>query len=400
MAGPDATRGGNRPLNGLRVLDFTQIMAGPHCSRLLADLGADVIKVEPPGGDQMRLRPPMRDGRSAYFGHMNCGKRSLCLDLSKDAARAVARDLAAESDIVVESFRPGVMQRFGLDYAALAPDMPKLIYCSLSGFGQTGPYADRPAFAPLINAMSGHDLVHMRYQEDAETPPRAGIFIADVLTGVYAFGAIQTALIQRSITGQGQHIDVSILEAMATLMIYEYQEAQFPADRQRLTYKPLRAADGFIILAPFTQKNYDAMFRAIGRAELTADPRFATHAAREANWSELMGIVEAWTLKQPVAECERLFLAADCPAARYRGIDEMLDDPQIAHRGQVTRARDAAGAFAVPNAPFLMSGAETAPNAWVADLGEHSRDVLEGLLGYDAKDVDALIAAGAVVQPG
>ena len=383
-----------RPLADIRVLDFGQIMAGPHCTRLLADLGAEVIKIEPPTGDAMRTRKPLREGASAYFGHMNGGKRSVCLDLAKADGRRIAGALAARCDVLVESFRPGVMQRFGLDYATLGPQLPRLVYCSISGFGQTGPYAQRPAFAPLIHAMSGHDLAHMGYQDEAEAPPRTAIFAADVLTGVYAFGAIQAALLQRQRTGGGQHIDTSILESMASLLIYELQEAQFPSDDKRLIYTPLRAADGFVIVAPFTEKNYRALFRAIGRAELADDPRFATHRAREAHWQALMALVQEWTAGRPVAECERLLLAADCPAARYREVAELLDDPQLAHRHHIARIEDAGGAFSVPNPPFLMSDAATATGGQVPALGEHTREVLAALLDYDEATLDALCADG------
>ena len=186
-----------RTYTGLRVLDFTTTIAGPHCTRLLADLGAEVIKIEAPAGDMMRMRPPLRDGASGTFGQLNAGKKSIVLDLKAPAAADAVRRLAQTADVVVENYRPGIMQRFGLDYAELAKVNDKLIYCSISGYGQDGPSADRPAYAPVIHATSGFDLAHAAHQPDRDRPDYCGIFIADFLAGTYAFGAIATALAHR-----------------------------------------------------------------------------------------------------------------------------------------------------------------------------------------------------------
>ena len=204
-------------LDGLRVLDFTTTIAGPHCTRLLADLGAEVIKIEPAEGDMMRTRPPLRNGASTSFGQLNAGKKSIVLDLKAPQAVEAVHRLLATADAVVENFRPGVMRRFGLDYEALAPIKPELIYCAISGYGQTGPSSQLPAYAPVIHAASGYDLAHMAYQGEQRRPDYCGIYIADVLTGTYAFGAILAALYQRQSTGRGQLIDVSMLESMLSL---------------------------------------------------------------------------------------------------------------------------------------------------------------------------------------
>src|SRR5947208_10243361 len=212
----------------LRVIDFTTTIAGPHCTRLLADLGAEVIKIEAPEGDMMRSRQPLRDGASTSFGQLNTGKKSVVLDLKRPAAVDAVKRLAASADVVVENFRPGVMQRFGLDYATLQALKPDLVYCAISGYGQTGPSADLPAYAPVIHASSGYDLAHLAYQGGDRRPDYCGIYIADVLTGTYAFGAIVSALYQRQQGGHGQMIDVSMLEAMLSLTLSEIQLAQFP----------------------------------------------------------------------------------------------------------------------------------------------------------------------------
>src|SRR6516165_9057675 len=215
-------------LERIRVLDFTTTIAGPHCTRLLADLGAEVIKIEAPEGDMMRTRPPLRNSASTSFGQLNAGKKSIVLDLKTPPAVEAVRRLVAIVDVVVENFRPGVMRRFGLDYEALAQIKPELIYCAISGYGQTGPSSQLPAYAPVIHAASGYDLAHMAYQGEQRRPDYCGIYIADVLTGTYAFGALMAALYQRRVTGRGQLVDVSMLESMLTMTLTEIQRAQFP----------------------------------------------------------------------------------------------------------------------------------------------------------------------------
>ena len=189
---------------GLRVLDFTTTIAGPHCGRLLADLGAEVIKIEAPEGDMMRTRPPLRGGASTSFGQLNAGKKSVVLDLKSPLGVEAARRLVATAEVVVENFRPGVMRRFGLHYEAIQTIKPEIIYCAISGYGQTGPSANLPAYAPVIHASSGYDLAQIAHQEETRRPDCCGIFIADVLTGTYAFGAIMAALYQRQLTAKAR----------------------------------------------------------------------------------------------------------------------------------------------------------------------------------------------------
>ena len=250
-------------LAGLRVLDFSIMLAGPYCTRLLADLGADVIKIEPPEGDDMRQRAPLRPGpagpHSTYFGQLNAGKRSVALDLKHPDALALVRRLAEQCDVLVENFRPGVMQRLGLGYEALAALNPKLIYCSISGYGQTGPGAERAAYAMMVQAASGFDRSLMRYAGDRDRPAPSAVFIADVLGGLYACSAIQTALLQRARTQQGQRVDVALMDCMLNLLVYELQEAQFPVATPRPAYGPVRTRDGDVLIAPITQRNFEAL---------------------------------------------------------------------------------------------------------------------------------------------
>jgi len=276
----------NRAFAGLRVLDFTTTIAGPHCTRLLADLGADVVKIEAPEGDVMRSRPPLRNGVSSYFGQLNAGKRSVVLDLKDARAVAVARRLALQTDILVENYRPGVMLRLGLDFAVLEQPNPRLIYCSISGYGQTGPSSDLPAYAPVIHATSGYDLAHLAYQRGRSQPDNCGIYVADVITGTYAFGAIATALHQRRTLGRAQHIDVSMLESMLSLTLTELQTAQFdvPALPSRPIFGPVATADGYLNMAVVSERTFQGLAAAAGRSDWISDPRFAVYLNRRANW--------------------------------------------------------------------------------------------------------------------
>ncbi|MFZ2997433.1 CaiB/BaiF CoA transferase family protein [Sphingobium sp.] len=366
-------------LDGVRVLDFTSVMAGPFATRMLADLGADVIKVESLEGDQVRARPPQRDGFSAYFGNLNAGKQSIACNLKSPEIIALIKQLVATCDVLVENFRPGVMARFGLDFAALHQFNPRLIYCSISGYGQTGPKALFPAYAPVIHAASGFDMVNLRYQDGADRPATSGVFIADVLGGTHAFGAIQAALYQREKTGVGQHIDLSMLEAMVGMLVFETQEAQFPGDARRPLYTPLKTRDGFIMVAPTSPRNFEQLSEAVGHPEWRDDPRFLTNADRNANWATLLALTEEWTLERSAEEAETVLSQHGVPCGRYREIGELLDDPQLAARGAFAEISDGAGAFKVPNPPFRMSGSRAEARDHVARLGEEGADILAQL---------------------
>lgn len=386
------------PLEGIRVLDFTSMISGPVATRMLADLGAQVIKVEAPEGDHIRSQPPLRDGCSAYFGHLNCGKQSIVLDLKNPAGKQTARSLAAACDVLVENSRPGVMKRLGLDYESLAPLAPQLVYCSISGFGQTGPDAQRAAYAQVVHAASGHDLAQMSYL-GLDRPPNAGIFTADVLSGTYATNAIQAAIIHRFRTGRGQHLDVTLIESMLNLMIYEMQEAQFPAERRRNVYRPLRAADGFLMIVIVSQANFENLAEAL-QPEWKSDPRFATAAGRLKNWDALMNEIEAWTEKRTIAECEATMNRAGVPTSRYLTPRQAMSNEALRERQAFASVSDAAGSFLVPNPPFRMSGADARARSHVPRLGEHTLSVLSSVLAHDNAQVASLREAGAFGNTG
>jgi crotonobetainyl-CoA:carnitine CoA-transferase CaiB-like acyl-CoA transferase len=363
---------------GLRVLDFSTTIAGPHCARMLADMGAEVIKIESAEGETMRTRPPVRNGCSTVFGQLNVGKKSLVLDLkSKEGAEAVRR-LAATSDILVENFRPGVMQRLKLDYETLRSLNPKLIYCSISGYGQTGPSAELPAYAPVIHAASGYDMAHLAYQPGRTRPDYCGIYHADVFTGAYAFGAIASALYQRTKTQSGQHIDVSMLESMLLLTLNEVQWSQFTVPpTTRPMFGPIGTSDGYVMLAIASEKTFQALMQVIGRPEWVIDSRFARYGDRRDNWSALMEGVETWSHTVTTAQCLAALNKAGVPSSAYRTVAEALADPQLAHRGALAEVQDDGGTFRMMNLPFRMSGAKVAAGKRISTLGEHTRELLK-----------------------
>lgn len=383
-------------LAGICVLDFTSMIAGPYAARLLTDVGAEVIKIESPEGDDMRQRAPLRNGHGTYFGQLNAGKKSVTLDLKNPTGVALAKRMVEKADVVLENFRPGVMQRLGLDYATLAGINPRLVYCSISGYGQTGPDADKPAYAPVVHAGSGFDRALMRYAGDRDRPAAGAVFMADVLGGIYAFSGIQTALLQRTRTGLGQEIDVALMDCMLNLLVYELQEAQFPVPGKRHTYGPIRAADTDFLIAPITQRNFVTLCEAIGQPELKQDVRFATVAARSANWLALMDCVEAWAGKRNADECVRVFEAAGVPCSLYADAADALTNPQLVARGLFTRISDGAGEFIGVNPPYRMSGTPSELRSPVPGKGQHNAATLRDMLGIDEKELEYLRAAGVL----
>jgi CoA:oxalate CoA-transferase len=383
------------PLEGVRVLDFSIMLAGPYCARLLADVGADVIKIEPPEGDDMRLRSPLREGQSTYFGQLNAGKRSLALDLKSEEAIKLIHRLVADTDVLVENFRPGVMDRLGLGYEALRAINPRLVYCSISGYGQSGPAAERAAYAMIVHAESGFDRALMRYAGDRDRPATGAVFVADVLGGIFGYSAIQTALVQRARTGQGQQIDVALMDCMLNLLVYELQEAQFPDPPPRPTYGPVRTKDGDILIAPVTARNFSALCEVTGQAELASDPRFSSIPARGANWTAMMQVIEQWTERHTVAECISTLDRAGVPCAVYRDPGAALSDPNLLQREAFATLADRAGEFVGVNAPWKMSGAHTSIRRDVPAVGAHRDTILSETLGLSADAIAGLVEAGA-----
>jgi crotonobetainyl-CoA:carnitine CoA-transferase CaiB-like acyl-CoA transferase len=380
-----------RPLDGLRILDFSTTIAGPHCSRLLADMGADVVKVESPEGDLMRSRPVQRDGFSTMFGQLNAGKKSVVLDLKKPEAVAAIKKLAATVDILVENYRPGVMKRLGLDYAELSKVNPRLIYCAISGYGQTGPGAGRPAYAPVIHASTGYDMAHLFYQQGRQRPDNCGIFVADYASGAYAMGAILAAVHQRHATGKGQMVDVSMFETLVGMLLGEVNRAQFDFEMpSRPMYGPIEASDGYVMLATASEKTFQDMATAAGRRDWLTDPRFEKYQDRRMNWGLLVDELEEWSKKMSVKDVVAALEKQGVPCSPYVTVTEALQDPQVQHRGSLCTIEDGGGTYQSPAPPFRFSGSPLQSGPKVAALGEDTRTVLEQA-GLTPSEIEALV---------
>jgi len=392
------------PLAGLTVLDLTRVLAGPYCTRLLADLGADVIKIERREGDDTRRGYAQlesgREDQATYFVRINVGKRSVALDLTRPEARPVVLDLARKSDVVVENFVPGVVARLGCDHATLAAVKPDLVYCSISGFGQTGPWRTLQAFAHIIGAVSG--LMHLERNADAE-PRVSYLQAADVLAGTHAFGAICAALWRRARTGRGAHLDVSMLECLVAAEDITYGAmlngaAEYPGPRAGMFIHQI-GGEWFTVQSVGAPDLWQRLLTAMQRPELARDPRFATPLARRQNWPELRPLIVAWIDTFPSAKAALdACNAARIPAARVLTPTEVIEHPHLAEREFFPVVpHPAREGVRVTGVPFMVDGRRPAP-AGPAPYrpGEHTREVLSGLLGYDADKIEALRKAGAI----
>ena len=390
-------------LDGVRVADFTAVVAGPYATRLMARAGADVVKIEPPEGDHLRNLPPMRDGVSAFFGALNAGKRSVAIDLRNERGREAALAIVDWADVVVENFRPGVMARLGLDYATLSQNRPDLVFCSVSGYGQVGPWVNRPALAAIIHATSGFDLAWNSYQPDGGAPPATGIHIADVLGASLALSGLLMALRAREQTGIGRHVDVSMLDGMLSLLTGEVVSAQFSGDHTTRGYPASKTADGYIMIGAISQRIFEALMKAIGRPELIEDPRFLTNPLRWQHTKVLEQIVEDWTSQRTSDDAERVLLAAGVPASQYRTASDQFGLEQIEARRTFATVEDTAGQYLIVDSPFHFhepgadpAQAQAAPLLWVPSVGEHTHSVLGERLGEET--ATDLIASGVAFE--
>jgi CoA:oxalate CoA-transferase len=379
---------GPRVLEGVKVLDLTCVISGPYCTRMMADLGADVLKIEPPGGELLRAAPPHRNGASQLFSQLNSGKRCITLDLKKPAAIEAVKRLATDVDVVVENFSPGVMCRLGIDYTALREHNERLIMCSISGFGQTGPDAELPAFAPIVQAWSGYDAVTLRYQPTIEKPLNMGLPVADNIASLQAFGAISAALFYREKTGVGQYIDIAMFDALLGTMQKDFQVMLEPTTFDRI-YGPLETADGYILMMLISQRHFENLADLIDQPDLKSDPRFSTTPERLNHYAQLTQIAGNWANSRTTSYVLEALRKNHIPVGRYRDIAETLDDPQLLHRKMIAQTVDAGGPLTVPNTPFLFSETQAAIQPWVAQLGEHNESVLRDELGLDPRKLGA-----------
>ena len=400
---------GSRPLDGVRVLDLTQFLAGPFATQILGDLGAEVIKLEAPSGDWSRGLPPHFVGPdSAYYLSVNRNKKSVAADMKTAGGLALVKRLAAASDIVMENFRPGVLDRLGFAYQALAADNPRLIWCAISGFGQDGPDRDRPAYDMIVQALSGGMSMT---GEPGEPAVRAGIPIGDLCAGMYgAIGAL-AALEERRRTGRGRLVDIAMLDCQVAMLCYQaayFLHSGVEPGRQGRghasipTYRSFDAGnDTELVITANTERMWRALCGVLGLEALADDPRFATNDERYANRFELWPLLEAAFRGKDADAWVPLLLEAGIPVGRVNTLEAALDNPQVLHRGMVMElaARDGRRVRVAGN-PIKLGGEAPPPPEFPPLLGEHTSDVLARVLGLSGAEIEAALAAGIVVQPG
>jgi crotonobetainyl-CoA:carnitine CoA-transferase CaiB-like acyl-CoA transferase len=392
-----------RPLDDLLVVDLTRALAGPYCTMMLADLGARVVKVEAPqGGDDTRgWGPPFYDGESAYFLSINRNKQSLALNLKAARGRELLLRLIRRADVLVENFRPGTMQRLGLGYPAVHEIAPRLVYCSISGFGQTGPYRERAAYDLIVQGMGG--LMGITGEPDG-APMRVGVAIADICAGMFAAYGILAALHIRGRTGQGQWVDASMLDGQVAWMTYMAANYFATGDNpprvgsahiNLVPYQPFPTRDGFVNVAVGSEGLWHKFCDALD-IPFAGDPRFATNADRVRNRGPLLELLMPLFARRTTAEWVERLLQAGVPAGPIYRMNEVMDDPQVRHRDMVVEvAHPRAGRIRVNGVPVKFSetpgGVVTSPPT----LGEHS-EVVAGELGYDPAEIAGLRRDGVI----
>ncbi|HET8601241.1 MAG TPA: CoA transferase [Segeticoccus sp.] len=373
-------------LDGVRVLDLSRVLAGPYCTGLLAELGADVVKVESPAGDDARHLGPFLDGESVYFAQLNRGKRSIVLDLKDEGDRETLHRLAEKADVVVENFRPGVAARLGIDHEQLSARNPRLVYASISGFGQSGPLSQRPAYDLIVQAMSG---LMAATGPEGGSPTRVGESLGDVVAGLFAAWSICAALFERERTGVGQHLDVSMLDSLVALQVTGMSILtatgalpgrvgnRHPVSTPFDTY---RTRDGLVAIAVANDVVFRRFAALIERPELADDPDYATDRARCQRVEAVRTATEAWTSPRTTDEVLAAAEAAGVPAAPIQDLDEAINSDQLKHRGLVGEfEHPTLGVLPALRQPVSFAG-DRVPVRPSPGLGEHEADVLSSWL--------------------
>ena len=403
-------------LDGIRVLDLTRVLAGPWATQNLADFGAEVIKVERPGhGDDTRKwGPPFlrdREGRdspdAAYYLACNRGKKSITLDLAHPRGREVALALAMKSDVMVENFKVGDLARHGLDYTSLAATNPRLVYCSVTGFGQDGPYRDRPGYDFMVQGLGG--LMSVTGERDdlpGGGPQKVGVAVSDLFTGMYATTAILAALLERQASGRGQHIDMALLDVqvamLANLSSSYFVSGAAPrrmgnAHQNIVPYHVFRAADEFLIVAVGNDGQFTRFCQIVGAPEWSGDPRFATNPQRVRHRDLLVGMIGERLAARPAREWLALLEPAGVPCGPINDLAQVFEDPQVRHRRmQVKAPHPVAGEVTMVANPIKFSATPITHDRAPPLLGEHTAEVLQAVLGMDAAAVEQLRRDGVV----
>jgi CoA:oxalate CoA-transferase len=380
-------------LNGVKILDFTAVIAGSYCTRLMADLGADVLKVEPPSGEIMRNIAPMRNNVSTVFSSLNAGKKCMVLDLKKPESIKICLQLIQNYDVIVENFSPGVMDKLGLGYEALSKINPNIVMCSISGYGQKGPGANRPAYAPIVQAITGFDTVTLAAQNNLDKPLNMGLPVGDTTAAIQAFGALMVALYYREKTSIGQYIDIAMTDSLLSTMNRDFQTA-FHTDPVDRRYGPLKTSDGYIMVMPLSQSHFRNLIECIHMPELINDERFSSDRARLDNYNMLLDFAEKWASGQSSSEVLSIFEKAHVPCAPYKCLSEVVEDPQLLYRNMLIEVIDESGPLTVVNSPFIFSETQAEVRKNVAKLGQHSREILSEELHLSESAINLLIKEG------
>lgn len=391
-----------RALEGVKVLDLSRILTGPYCTMMLADLGAEVIKVEPPGGDDTRQwGPPFVNGESTYFMSVNRNKKSITLNLRSEGGRKVFFRLLQWADVLVENFRPGTMEKLGLGYPVLREHNPGLVYCAISGFGLTGPYKDKPGYDVLAQALGG--MMAVTGTEDGQLV-KAGMSVADIGAGMFAAFGILAALRHRDRTGEGQVVDTSLLEAMLAWHTYHatafFASGKLPrplgtAHPSIAPYQAVRARDGHLVIAVGNDALWQKFCAATGLTHLQNDPRFATNPLRVQHRAELIALIEARFAEQPSAYWVAALDAAGVPAGPILDYSQIYQDPHVLHRQMAVEVEHpTAGPVKLPGVPVKFSATPGEIHSPPPTLGQHTDEVLSGL-GFSAAEIEDLKATGA-----
>ncbi len=397
------------PLSGIRVLDLSRILAGPWCTMMLGDLGAEVIKVERPGtGDDTRTwGPPFAGGESAYYLCCNRNKQSIVIDLKNPRGAEVVRELAKVSDVFVENFTPGLTQRLGLDYETLRALNPRLVYCSITAYGQDGPYRDRPGYDMVLSAVGG--LMWITGPQGGE-PCKVGVAITDVLTGVHAAGAITAALLWRERRGRGQFIDASLLDVqvaglanIASNYLVAGKEATRwgTAHESIIPYQVFGTKDRPIAIAVANQKLWVNFCELIGRKEWINDPRFESNPKRVANREVLLPLIGDIMAQRTCDEWMELLVSASIPCGPVNNMQQLFADPQVLHRGMLAQVpHPTIGTLQLTGIPIKYSATPAGIRRPPPVLGQHTAEVLAEVLGYDDEQIEALRQQGVTDRCG